>query len=307
MVCTQNQRLHKQLDEPLHRCFQNWASRAQDEWRKLSPATSVSDVQIEIKSVRFQDHPWGGSTCGPQDPEKGRSNGIERSTRLVEFIRAGESQQGRSAWLLQFDTTGLLRCIDVMLGGCGDPSDVPSGVPSGDTGNEANSPADLHWTSIEDRLVDWLVTPWCKRLVDILAPASAVIRTAISKSDGMLQDRFPSSMDYCIVDFEVRIRETAGRTQINSGMWLVPLKSLAPYLEGVFGKEQTVRQQHELVAVMARSTLTEEDIRQMEVGDVIATEVDASGSFSLELYGTPLFSIQPGVVHGKKAIRIVQQ
>lgn len=299
MVCTQNQSLYKQLDEQLRRCFQNWASRAQDEWRKLSPPTSVSDVQIEIRSVRIQEHPWGGNTSGTQDPEKGRNNGYERSSRIVEFLPAVEDHLGSSAWLLQLDPSGLLKCIDLMLGGCDDSSDH--------SGSEASSSVDLHWTSVEDRLVDWLVNPWCKQLANILAPTSVTTRAIIPKSDGVLQDRFPSSMDYGIVDFEVRVHRTAGRSQIMSGMWLVPLKSLAPYLEGLFGKERTGREQHELVAVMARSTLTEEEVRQMEVGDVIATEVDASGSFSLELYGTELFSIQPGVVHGRKAIRIVQQ
>lgn len=298
MVCTQNQRLYKQLEEYLRRCFQNWACHAQDEWRKLSPATSVGSVQIEIKSVRCQEQPGILITDGSQDLEKGWQQGFKRSTRMVEFMPAINIHPSATVALLQLDPSALLRCVDLMLGGYDEPSNA--------SGNETVSSEDVQWTSVEDRIVDWLLMPWCKQLANILASPSVSIRTAIPESVVALHERYPSSVDYFVVDFEVTLREATGQSHVVSGKWSMSSQSLAPYLEAVFGGERTVRQQHELVAVMARSTLTEEDIRQMEVGDVIATEVDANGSFSLELYGTPLFSIEPGVVHGRKAIRIVQ-
>ncbi len=298
MVCTQNQRLYKQLEEYLRRCFQNWACLAQDEWRKLSPATSVSSVQIEIKSVRCQEPPGVVITNSSQDLEKEWKHGFVRSTRMVEFLPAVDIHPSATVWLLQLDPAGLLRCVDLMLGSNDEPGNA--------TGNETVSYGDSQWTSVEDRLVDWLLTPWCKQLANTLASPSLAIRTTILESVVALHERFPSTMDYFVVDFEVKLREATGRSHVVSGKWSLSSQSLAPYLEAVFGGERTVRQRHELVAVMARSTLSEEDIRQMEVGDVIATEVDANGSFSLELYGTALFSIEPGVVHGRKAIRIVQ-
>lgn len=277
MVGKQNQRLHQQLEAYLNRCFRTWAHHAQDDWRGLCSSTTVSSVQIEVGSVRCQERPQGVET-----------NHLH-STRVVEL------NHGASEFLLQLEPSGLLRCIDLMLG----------------SGELEHAPAEeglgQQWTAVEDKLLDWLVVPWCKQLVRVLASDDVAVRTIHMESASELQHRFPSSGIYYVIDLEITLRELNERSHHFRGFWSVSARSLAPYLEAVFGGERTVRQQHELVAVMARSTLTDDDVRQMEVGDVIATEVDADGKFSLELYGTPLFSIEPGVAHGKKAVRIVGQ
>ena len=62
----------------------------------------------------------------------------------------------------------------------------------------------------------------------------------------------------------------------------------------------------ELVARLAETTLSAGDVSNLAVGDVILTEQDVSRGLTVMVEGRPMFTAQPGLLKGHKAIEIGQ-
>ena len=60
----------------------------------------------------------------------------------------------------------------------------------------------------------------------------------------------------------------------------------------------------ELIATLAKSTITTSDLLGLRVGDVITTEQDIHTSLDVAVEGVPKFRASPGAVKGHKAIQI---
>ena len=60
----------------------------------------------------------------------------------------------------------------------------------------------------------------------------------------------------------------------------------------------------ELVAVLAEMQLPAREIRDLEVGDVIATDKPVSEPLAVTLDGQPVLQATPGTLDGRKAVRI---
>jgi len=173
-------------------------------------------------------------------------------------------------------------------------------------GEEANGV--LSGTSLEQRLVDWFVEPFATCLVESVATgieADAKLRRFVGDVD--VDRLFPDADSYFRVGFQMRFRTAIAQVKSVEGELAFTEVALSPFVGCVLGsKGGGGNDRHELVAVMARSTISPEDFAQIEVGDVIATEVDAHGEFGLEYLGNRVCSVVPGLLHGRKAVRVVQ-
>jgi flagellar motor switch protein FliM len=165
----------------------------------------------------------------------------------------------------------------------------------------------LSGTSLEQRLVDWFLEPFATCLAESVA-AGLDLDANVGRIGGKVEfDRyFPDAESYFRVGFQMRFR--TGNAQLKSvdGELAFSDVALSPLIGCVLGCRGGIKDRHELVAVMARSTISPEDFAQIEVGDVIATEVDAHGEFGLEYLGNRVCSVVPGLLHGRKAVRVVQ-
>ena len=286
---------HQQLDSHLLLRFQHWAREVQESIRERG----VKSLELEVLNVASRQKRQSIRLVASgliQDS-------IPMGVRLIELPFASTRSTPVSAvqtaslpkssrFLLDIPMSGIEGALAQTLGGEG-LAEESSGVLSG--------------TSLEQRLVDWFLEPFATCLAESVA-AGLDLDANVGHIGGKVEfDRyFPDAESYFRVGFQMRFR--TGNAQLKSvdGELAFSDVALSPLIGCVLGSRGGVKDRHELVAVMARSTISPEDFAQIEVGDVIATEVDAHGEFGLEYLGNRVCSVVPGLLHGRKAVRVVQ-
>jgi hypothetical protein len=286
---------HEQLDSHLLLRFQHWAREVQESIRERG----VKSLELEVLNVASRQKRQSIRLVASgliQDS-------IPMGVRLVELPFASTRSTPVSAvqtaslpkssrFLLDIPMSGIESALAQTLGGEG-LAEESSGVLSG--------------TSLEQRLVDWFLEPFATCLAESVA-AGLDLDANVGRIVGKVEfDRyFPDAESYFRVGVQMRFR--TGNAQLKSvdGELAFSDVALSPLIGCVLGSKGELKDRHELVAVMARSTISPEDFAQIEVGDVIATEVDAHGEFGLEYLGNRVCSVVPGLLHGRKAVRVVQ-
>ena len=286
---------HEQLDSHLLLRFQHWAREVQERIR----VRGVKSLELEVLNVASRQKRQSIRLVASgliQDS-------IPLGVRLIELPFASTRSTPVSAvqtaslpkssrFLLDIPMSGIESALAQTLGGEG-LAEESSGVLSG--------------TSLEQRLVDWFLEPFAICLAESVA-AGLDLDASVVRIGGKVEfDRcFPDAESYLRVGFQMRFR--TGNAQLKSvdGELAFSDVALSPLIGCVLGSRGGLKDRHELVAVMARSTISPEDFAQIEVGDVIATEVDAHGEFGLEYLGNRVCSVVPGLLHGRKAVRVVQ-
>jgi hypothetical protein len=286
---------HEQLDSHLLLRFQHWAREVQERIRERG----VKSLELEVLNVASRQKRQSIRLVASgliQDS-------IPMGVRLVELPFASTRSTPVSAvqtaslpkssrFLLDIPMSGIESALAQTLGGEG-LAEESSGVLSG--------------TSLEQRLVDWFLEPFATCLAESVA-AGLDLDANVGRIGGKVEfDRyFQDAESYFRVGVQMRFR--TGNAQLKSvdGELAFSDVALSPLIGCVLGSKGELKDRHELVAVMARSTISPEDFAQIEVGDVIATEVDAHGEFGLEYLGNRVCSVVPGLLHGRKAVRVVQ-
>ena len=286
---------HEQLDSHLLLRFQHWAREVQESIRERG----VKSLELEVLNVASRQKRQSIRLVAFRLIQDSIPMGVRlielpfastRSTPVSAVQTASLSKSSR--FLLDIPMSGIESALAQTLGGEG-LAEESSGVLSG--------------TSLEQRLVDWFLEPFATCLAESVA-AGLDLDANVGHIGGKVEfDRyFPDAESYFRVGFQMRFR--TGNAQLKSvdGELAFSDVALSPLIGCVLGSKGGLKDRHELVAVMARSTISPEDFAQIEVGDVIATEVDAHGEFGLEYLGNRVCSVVPGLLHGRKAVRVVQ-
>ena len=286
---------HEQLDSHLLLRFQHWAREVQESIRERG----VKSLELEVLNVSSRQKRQSIRLVASGLIQDSIPLGVRlielpfastRSTPVSAVQTASLSKSSR--FLLDIPMSGIESALAQTLGGEG-LAEESSGVLSG--------------TSLEQRLVDWFLEPFATCLAESVA-AGLDLDANVGRIGGKVEfDRyFPDAESYFRVGFQMRFR--TGNAQLKSvdGELAFSDVALSPLIGCVLGSRGGLKDRHELVAVMARSTISPEDFAQIEVGDVIATEVDAHGEFGLEYLGNRVCSVVPGLLHGRKAVRVVQ-
>ena len=286
---------HQQLESHLLVRFQHWARRVQECVRERG----IKSFELEVLNVAS-----GQKRQSIRVVSSGLMQGaVPMGVRVIELFVA----QTRSAQTSAVQTASPPKTsrflLDIPISGI--ESALAQTLGSEGLGEEANGV--LSGTSLEQRLVDWFVEPFATCLVESLATgieADAKLHRFVGDMD---VDRcFPDTDSYFRVGFQMRFRTANAQVKSVEGELAFTEVALSPFIGCVLGSKGGGNDRHELVAVMARSTISPEDFAQIEVGDVIATEVDAHGEFGLEYLGNRVCSVVPGLLHGRKAVRVVQ-
>lgn len=286
---------HQQLDSHLLLRFQHWAREVQERIRERG----VKSLELEVLNVASRQKRQSIRLVASgliQDS-------IPMGVRLIELPFASTRSTPVSAvqtaslpkssrFLLDIPMSGIEGALAQTLGGEGF-AEESSGVLSG--------------TSLEHRLVDWFLEPFATCLAESVA-AGLDLDANVGRIGSKVEfDRyFPDAESYFRVGFQLRFRTANAQLKSVDGELAFSDVALSPLIGCVLGSRGGVKDRHELVAVMARSTISPEDFAQIEVGDVIATEVDAHGEFGLEYLGNRVCSVVAGLLHGRKAVRVVQ-
>ena len=286
---------HQQLESHLLARFEHWARRVQECFRERG----MKSLELEVLAVASRQKRLSVRVVSTGLNE----DSVPMGVRVIELPLAHAQSSSVSAsqasslpttsrFLLELPISGIESALAQTLGGEG------AGEGSGSV---------LLGTSLEQRLVDWFIEPFATCLAECVSvglEVEAKIRRLSGKAD--FERYFPEADLFFRVGFQMRFRMANAQVKSVEGELAFTDDALSPFIGCVFGSKSGVHDRHELVAVMARSTISPEEFSQIEVGDVIATEVDAHGEFGLEFLGNRVCSVVPGLLYGRKAVRVVQ-
>ena len=217
----------------------------------------------------------------------------------ASVVRAGALS---ACWLVEISPPVFYAMIDRMLGGGREPSIV------------ARRPL----TDIELRLAARIM----RLLLEELQKAwrhVAALELALDRveSNPRLALVAPSQEGVVLVGFDAKIGEVRGALTL-----CIPSGSLAP-VASTLGIAATSRggpaasrpapsprdkpqtgQEVEIVVHLAETTIAAQDLANLRIGDVIATETDTRSPMTVCVDGTAAFLGHPGAIDGRKAIRI---
>jgi flagellar motor switch protein FliM len=137
------------------------------------------------------------------------------------------------------------------------------------------------------------------QLVQIVPPNEVVVLVSFE----IIMGEIRGIMNLCI-PFNT-IEPLAGK--LSSDTWSTYTKRGADARQRMNLDTVMSRAAVEMTVTLARTSLTTHELRNLCIGDIIMTEKDKSDGLEVMIEGRPLFLAAPGVIKGRKAIRIGTQ
>ena len=206
-------------------------------------------------------------------------------------------------WMLDVSPRLAFAMVDRMLGGEPNPAET---IHRELTDIEARL-----MKRVIDRFLHDLKSSWQKITTIDPVIAEPVVRHPIHGRHLAANDRAAR------VNFAVNVSGVSGKVSL-----LVPLATIE-HLHGQLSEQtccdspmspteqtrsaisdQLATAPIEVVVNLAHSTIRTDDLLDLSVGDIIATEKESTGALELSIQNVPKFKASPGAFRGKKAVRI---
>ena len=185
--------------------------------------------------------------------------------------------------------------------------------------NRRQAPPDRPLTEIELRLVS-RITDLATAALDNAWSNLTTLRSRVTRTESnpQLVQIVPPNEVVVLVSFEIALGETRGIMNL-----CIPFNSIESVVGKLSGdawsaysqKEADPRERVALDAGVSRApvrvtvrlagtTLTAREIADLGPGDVILTDADRRGGLEVSVEGRPTFLCEPGLLKGKRAVRI---
>ena len=277
------------------------SSKNLERWfpRLQGPIESIFEPWVPMASQRLSQRlglPVEFSLQGASIEDAGRwASGTEsQSESQSDFECQLEFDGIEDPWSLRLDMPSVYRMIDGLLGSTSSEPDG-GGV----------SMRDIDWRiaklALED-LVEPCVGLWLGGVSgdsDRGVPKARVRLLGDSELVGCRLARVR-------IEFEIRMSGwgTEGSKSVGHvgrGAWLLPESLLVDHLGRLLFGGATVA---DLSAVLATSRIACSELSELEVGDIISTEQNATGRVEVQSSGGLLYRAEAGVFRGQRAIRL---
>lgn len=173
-------------------------------------------------------------------------------------------------------------------------------------GASSSGPAKCPLTEIEQRLIGKIIDPYLNALQTALPDTKAETLSVERMEFGLKEMRVMRPTDDILV-----AQVALSGDGVDAFLSICVTESLCEQLCTPAAKTETSdpaeRTTVELVAQLAETTLSAEELAALAVGDILTTDTDVGQPLTVTLDGAPTFLANLGKVDNKKAIQIVEK